>query len=77
MANSLTPFNRPLAALFFADFSVEKDDEYTELFRDSSIDTSGAPTPRAKEYMMSGEWMRRIRLVSSLFLMKNFEAGLW
>jgi hypothetical protein len=51
----ITP-DESLAALFFAELGVDKDDEAMELFIGSSIDTSGAPTPRAKEYMMSGEW---------------------
>jgi hypothetical protein len=37
-----------LDALFFAELGVDKDDEAMELFRGSSIDTSGTPTPRAK-----------------------------
>jgi hypothetical protein len=35
-------------SLFFAELGVDKDDEAIELFRGSSIDTSGAPTPKAK-----------------------------
>jgi hypothetical protein len=40
--------NESLDALFFAELVVDKDDEALEIFRGSSIDTSSAPTPRAK-----------------------------
>ena len=40
-------------ALFFAKLVVDKDDESMKFFFGSSIDTSGAPTPRANEYLMS------------------------
>ena len=39
-----------LTALLFAKIGVDKDDEAMELFCGSSIDTSGTPTPIAKEY---------------------------
>jgi hypothetical protein len=60
-----------LAALFFAELGVDKDDEAMELFRGSSIDTYGAPTPRAKEYMMSGEWDEKDKISIKLNLDEN------
>ena len=41
--------------LLFSDLGMDKYDEDMEFFY-SSIYTSGTPTPRAKEYMMSEEW---------------------
>jgi hypothetical protein len=60
-----------LAALFFVELGVDKDDEAMEIFRGSSIDTSGAPTPRAKEYMMSEEWDEKDKISIKLILDEN------
>jgi hypothetical protein len=60
-----------LAALFFTELGVDKDDEAMEIFRGSSIDTSGAPTPRAKEYMMSEEWDEKDKISIKLILDEN------
>jgi hypothetical protein len=48
MANPRITTDESLAVLFFAELGVDKDDEAMELFHGSSIDTYGAPTPRAK-----------------------------
>jgi hypothetical protein len=48
MAKPRITTDESLAVLFFAELGVDKDDEVVELFRGSSIETSGAPTPRAK-----------------------------
>jgi hypothetical protein len=49
MAKPRITTGESLAALFFAELGVDTHDEAMELFRGSSIDTSGAPIPRAKE----------------------------
>jgi hypothetical protein len=60
-----------LADLFFTELGVDKDDEAMEIFRGSSIDTYGAPTPRAKEYMMSEEWDEKDNISIKLILDEN------
>jgi hypothetical protein len=60
-----------LAALFFAELGVDKDDEAMELFHGPYIDTSGAPTPRAKEYMMSGKWDEKDEISIKFILDEN------
>ena len=53
MAEPRITTNDSLTVMLFADIGVDKYDEAMELFRGSSIDTSGALNLRAKEYMMS------------------------
>jgi hypothetical protein len=60
-----------LAALFFVDLGVDKDDEAMDIFCGSYIDTSGAPTPRAKEYIMSEEWDEKDEISIKLILDEN------
>jgi hypothetical protein len=60
-----------LAALFFVELDVDKDDEAMEIFCGSSIDTSGALTQRAKEYMMSEEWDEKDNISIKLILNEN------
>jgi hypothetical protein len=63
--------DKSLAALFLVELGVDKDDEAIELFRGSSVDTSGAPTPRAKEYMMSEEWDENDKMHIKFILDEN------
>jgi hypothetical protein len=63
--------DEPLAVLFCAELGVDKDDEAIELFRGSYIDTSGAPTPRAKEYIMSGEWDEKDKISIKFIIDEN------
>jgi hypothetical protein len=71
-----TTTDESLAALFIAELGIDKDDEAMELFRGSSIDTSGAPTPRAKEYMMSEEWDEKYKISIKFILDETVEDGL-
>jgi hypothetical protein len=66
--------DKSFAAVFFAELGVDKDDEAMEIFRGSSIDTSGDPTPRAKDYMMSEEWDEKDKISIKLILDETAEA---
>jgi hypothetical protein len=72
MAKPRITTDESLAVLFFAELGVDKDDEAMELFRGSSIDSSGAPTPRAKEYTTNGEWDEKEKTSIKFILDENF-----
>jgi hypothetical protein len=50
---------------------VEKDSEVMEVCRGSSTDTSGVPTPRAKEYMTGGEWDEKDKVSIKFIIDEN------
>jgi hypothetical protein len=62
---------RVIGCIVLCGAGVDKDDEAMELFRGSSIDTSGALTPRTKEYMMSGEWDEKDKIIIKFILDEN------
>ena len=60
-----------LTVLFFVNLGVDKYYEAMQFFCGSSIDTSGAPNPRAKEYIMSEEWDNKDKLSIKFILDEN------
>jgi hypothetical protein len=71
MAKPRITTDESLDAFFFAELGVDKYDEAMELFCGSSIHKYGALTPRAKEYIMSGEWDENDKISIKVIIDEN------
>ena len=73
MAKPHITMDNSLTVLSFEKLGVDKDDKSMELFCGSSLDTSGAPNPIAKEHMMSEEWDDKYGLSINFILDENLQ----